>query len=108
MTADEKARVDAVPTQNLEAWEAYQIGKQRMARRTSHALAEAERSFREALELDPKFELAHAGLADTPIDQSPCPRLLALSQLAGDDRQHPGRESESHVRLADLDVAHVG
>ena len=35
LTAGEKARVNAIPTQNLEAWEAYQLGKQRMAERTS-------------------------------------------------------------------------
>jgi TolB-like protein len=64
LTADEKTRLNATPTQNLEAWEAYQLGKQRMARRTSEALAEAEGFFREALELDPAFALAHVGLAD--------------------------------------------
>jgi len=65
LTAGEKARVEAVPTQSLAAWEAYQLGKQRMARRTSEALAEAERFFRKAIDLDPDFALAHVGLADT-------------------------------------------
>jgi tetratricopeptide (TPR) repeat protein len=65
LTADEKASVDAVPTQNLEAWEAYQLGKQRIEKRTSAGLADAERFFRNAIELDPKFALAHAGLANT-------------------------------------------
>jgi len=64
LTAGEKARVDAVPTQSIEAWESYQLGKQRMARRSSDALAEAEQFFREAIELDPQFALAHVGLAD--------------------------------------------
>jgi hypothetical protein len=36
LSGDEKVRVDAVPTQNLEAWEAYQLGKQRMAQRENH------------------------------------------------------------------------
>ena len=65
LTPAEQARVDAMPTQNLEAWEAYQLGKQRMARRTSAALAEAEGHFRKAIALDPKFALAWVGLADT-------------------------------------------
>jgi tetratricopeptide (TPR) repeat protein len=83
LTADEQARVDAIPTQNLEAWEAYQIGKQRMARRTSAALAEAERLFREALELDPAFALAHVGLADVlrmQHEYSGVPLKSALAQ----------------------------
>jgi len=65
LTAGERARVDALPTQNLEAWEAYQLGKQRMARRTSEDLAAAEQYFRKATLIDPSFALAHVGLADT-------------------------------------------
>ena len=65
LTAGEKARVSAVPTQSLEAWEAYQLGKQRMAKRTSDALTDAERFFQRAIGLDPNFALAYAGLAET-------------------------------------------
>ena len=64
LTAGEQARVDAVPTQSIEAWEAYQLGKQRMARRSSEGLAEAEQFFRKAVKLDPQFALAHVGLSD--------------------------------------------
>jgi TolB-like protein/Tfp pilus assembly protein PilF len=65
LTEEEKARVESVPTESLEAWEAYQLGRQRMARRTSESLAEAERFFRRTIELDPNFAFAHAALADT-------------------------------------------
>ena len=65
MTPAEQARATAVPTQNLQAWEAYQLGKQRMAKRTSADLADAERFFREAIDLDPQFALAYVGLADS-------------------------------------------
>ncbi len=65
LTEEEKARVESVPTESLEAWEAYQLGRQRMARRTSESLAEAERFFRKTIEIDPTFALAYAALADT-------------------------------------------
>jgi TolB-like protein len=64
LTPAEKASVNAIPTQNLQAWEAYQLGRQRMAKRTSESLAEAETYFRKAAELDTKFSLAYAGLAE--------------------------------------------
>ena len=65
LTPSEQARANAVPTQNLEAWEAYQLGRQRLAKRTSADLADAEQFFREAIDLDPQFALAYVGLADT-------------------------------------------
>lgn len=65
LTKVEQARLGAVPTQNLAAWEAYQLGKQRMARRTSEALEDAEQFFERAIELDEGFALAYVGLADT-------------------------------------------
>jgi tetratricopeptide (TPR) repeat protein len=64
LTPAEMGRVGSIPTQSLEAWEAYQLGKQRMAKRTSATLAEAEASFRKAIALDGKFASAYAGLAD--------------------------------------------
>jgi TolB-like protein/Flp pilus assembly protein TadD len=65
LTPGERARVTAVPTQNLDAWEAYQLGMQRMANRTTAGLAAAETFFRKAIELDPAFALAYVGLADS-------------------------------------------
>jgi len=65
LTPAEQAQAQLVPTHNLEAWEAYQIGKQRMAYRTSAGLATAEKHFRKAVALDPTFALAFVGLADT-------------------------------------------
>jgi TolB-like protein/Tfp pilus assembly protein PilF len=70
LTAGEQARVSALPTQSLEAWEAYQLGKQQMSRRTSECLEAAERHFRQATLLDPGFALAHVGVADAVRLQS--------------------------------------
>ncbi len=51
------------PTQNMEAYDAYLLGQQRLARRRSDALEEAARHFQRAIDLDPHFAQAHAGLA---------------------------------------------
>jgi len=89
LTAGEKARMNVVPTRNLEAWENYQLGRQRLAKRTSTGLTEAERYFRKAMELDPTFALAYAGLAETlavSVDYTDAPRAATLqrAQVAAD------------------------
>jgi TolB-like protein/Flp pilus assembly protein TadD len=65
LTPAEQTRAARIPTQNLEAWEAYQLGRQRQANRTQKSLAEAEHFLRQAVDLDPRFALAYAALADT-------------------------------------------
>jgi len=74
LTPSERADVDAMPTQNLAAWEAYQMGRFSMERRTTAefgsglseaTLADAVRHFEKAIELDPTFALAYLTLANT-------------------------------------------
>jgi TolB-like protein/Tfp pilus assembly protein PilF len=65
LSPDQRRRLDALPTENLDALQAYFRGKQRMARRTTQALSQAVRHFSTATELDPTFTLAYVGLADS-------------------------------------------
>jgi TolB-like protein/Flp pilus assembly protein TadD len=65
----EQARIGAVPTRSLEAWEAYQLGQQQIANPTVANLTEAERYFRSAIERDPQFGQAYAALARTLMAQ---------------------------------------
>ncbi len=66
----EKSRVSAIPTKSLPAWEAYQLGKERIANRTSKGLADAEMFFQRAIALDPDFALPYAELAITFVMQA--------------------------------------
>ena len=53
------------PTANAEAYERYLKGRHRWNRRTAAALDESIELFHRAIELDPAFARAHAGLADS-------------------------------------------
>jgi len=61
---DEKARIETVPTQSLEAYDAYLLGRRALAIRTEQGFIDAADYFSRAIELDPVFALAYAGLAD--------------------------------------------
>ena len=60
----EQARLNRHPTANLAAYDAYLLGRQKMARRTSAALQQAVGHFSDAIRLDPVYALAYVGLAD--------------------------------------------
>ncbi len=65
LTSDEAQRLALKPTENLEAYEAYLIGRQRMAQRTVRSIADAKAFFERAINLDPEFALAYVGISDT-------------------------------------------
>jgi serine/threonine protein kinase/Flp pilus assembly protein TadD len=64
LTEDEKRAIEQVPTANVEAYEFYLRGRQyfHQHRRKSHEFA--RQMFERAIELDPGYALAHAGIAD--------------------------------------------
>ncbi len=65
LTPSEKDRINTMPTQNLDAYNAYMRGRQLMASRESAKLEQAASEFNQAVELDPDFALAWVGVADS-------------------------------------------
>jgi len=59
----ERDRAHRKPTERLDAWESYQRGLWNLYRFAAHENTEAQTFFRRAIELDPNFAPAHAGLA---------------------------------------------
>jgi len=63
LSLDEQQRVAAVPTENIEALEAFFTGNQLIARRDAELYESAIEYYERAIELDPEFARAYAGLA---------------------------------------------
>jgi TolB-like protein len=63
----DEAKLNRVATQNMQAYEAYMLGRQRMVMRTREELLEANDYFEKAVELDPQYSLAWVGLADANL-----------------------------------------
>ncbi len=80
---EEKQRLALRPTENLEAYEAYLLGRQSMARRTTETINAAKDYFARAIDLDNNFALAYVGISDTiqlQVDYSGVPPLAAARE----------------------------
>lgn len=67
LSPQELERVANQPTENLDAYDLYLRARHEWNRRTEDALVRSADLLKQALELDPKFALAWAGLADTYV-----------------------------------------
>ena len=64
LTEQERGRLEKVPTHDLEAYDAYLLGRQGLSRYTTASLQEAVGHLGRAIELDPMFAEAHVALAE--------------------------------------------
>jgi len=64
LTSREKARIAERPTESVEAYEWYLKGRYFLPKRTEVALRQAIEQFQKAVEADPSFAQAWAGMAD--------------------------------------------
>jgi adenylate cyclase len=62
--ADEAQRLAKKPTQNPEAYDAYLLGRFELNKFSEDGFTKSIQHFQHAIALDPKFALAHAGLAE--------------------------------------------
>ncbi|KYG76630.1 helix-turn-helix domain-containing protein [Roseivirga echinicomitans] len=63
ITPQEQNLIEKKPTNNLEAYDYFLKGQNEFSKTTNEGFREAIRFFNEALELDPEFARAHAGIA---------------------------------------------
>ncbi|MDJ0654639.1 MAG: tetratricopeptide repeat protein [Xanthomonadales bacterium] len=64
LSPGERVALARLPTESLEAYRAYLLGRQRMVQRSRTALLEAAGYFQKAIDIDPDYALPYVGLAD--------------------------------------------
>ena len=65
LSPEEEARIDQIPTQNLEAYTLYKQGKEKYYQYSRDGYKESVEYFKRALGVDPMYSLAYAGLGDS-------------------------------------------
>ncbi len=65
LSANERQQLSKNLTQNSEAFQLYLVGRYQLSNRSAANLNKAIKTFEKARDLDPKFALAYAGLADS-------------------------------------------
>jgi len=108
LSTEEQERIATIPTKSLEAYQAYLLGRQRMAKFDNAPLTEAVDYFQQAIELDPDFALAYVGLAESYLWQAsishfPLDEMVAKARVAVDKAiELDDQLGEAHAVLADL------
>jgi TolB-like protein/Tfp pilus assembly protein PilF len=106
LTGDQKQRLTKRYTEDAEAYRLYLKGRYHWNKRNPEGLQKAVKCFRQALDKDPAYSLAYAGLADTypylsffhvvpPRVAMPKAKTAAAKALEIDDHL-----AEAHVSLA--------
>ncbi len=106
LSSEEKGLLTKRNTQNPEAYRLYLLGRYQLNKSTDDGIRKALEKFRQAIDSDPNFALAHVGLADAYIAQGafdalppkesfPKAKQAALQALQLDEHL-----AEAHVSLA--------
>jgi TolB-like protein len=93
LTPEGRERIAENATEDLTAYDAYVIGKARLASRTPQNLQKAPEFFRAAVEQDPDYALAYAGLTEALY-------LLAYGVVDEDRRRNIVQEAQTAAQAA--------
>ena len=108
LSSAERERLTKRYTDNIEAYRAYLKGRYEWNKRSANGLKQAVTFFNQAIELDPTYALAHAGLGDTyalfpqfadaPFEESlNKAKAASLKAVELDDQL-----AEAHISLANV------
>ncbi|MCI0413611.1 protein kinase [bacterium] len=110
ITGEAKDRLTKRYTESTEAYERYVKGRYYWSRRTGEGLKKAIEYFHQAIEKDPSYALAYAGIADSynllsaygalsPKESVPFAKQAAMRALELDSDVAEGHEALAHVKM---------
>lgn len=110
LTGQAKNRLTKRYTESTEAYERYMKGRYYWSRRTAEGLKKAIEYFHQAIEKDPSYALAYAGIADCynllsaygilpPKESVPVAKQAAMRALDLDSDVAEGHEALAHVKM---------
>jgi len=98
LTDNERRTLARVPTTNVSAYEFYLRGRQYFHQARKRSLEYARQMFRRAIEIDPNFALAYAGIAD-------CSSLLHMYYPSSAPELEQADAASRHALELDSDLA---
>ncbi len=98
LTEDEKKAIEKTRKVNVEAYDYYLRGRQHIHQLSRKSLETARKMFRRAIEIDPEYALAHAGLAD-------CSSILYMKVDARESNLTQGDSASQRALELDPDLA---
>ncbi len=98
---EEREALKAKPTENIEAYDLYLLGRHHWNERTSDSMTKACDFFSRAIEIDPDFVLAHSGLADCYV------LLVSYGNMTGTEAYPLAQKSVDLAMSLDDSVSEV-
>lgn len=112
LTVDQKTRLAKTDTQDGQAYQRYLMGRFHLARRTEASLQRSIVCFQQAVDQDPSYSLAHAGLAEAYLSAEYCSWLPPAIALAKEETavqkaiELDDSSCEAHTALAIIQTFH--
>ncbi len=115
LSPEEKERIERKPTEDLEAYDLYLLGRYQLNKRSDLGISTAIGYFEKAIARDSGYAVAYAGLADAytlggigysaspPKDAMPKAMAAAIKALELDKTLPEAHTSLAYVRLCDWD-----
>ena len=95
LSGEKQTRASATPTSNNDAYRLYLQGRYHWNKRTKENLEKGLQYFQKAIELDPNYALAHAGVADSYV-------ILGSNSFVSVKEAHPKAQAAA-LRAIELD-----